>query len=128
MRHQKRNKHLGRSPSHRKALKRSITTSLIRSFGEKGYIVTTREKAKFCRSFAEKLITLAKEDSVHHRRLAFARIRDKEAVAKLFNDIAPVYKARPGGYTRIIKLAKPRLGDNAVQVLFGFTTEASEKK
>ena len=120
MRHRDRRKHLGRTASHRQALRRSLTISLFRSFGEKGYITTTREKAKFCRPFAEKLITLAKEDSVHHRRLAFARLGDKKIVKKLFEEIAPAYRDRPGGYTRILKLSPRRIGDNAVQVLFGF--------
>ena len=123
MRHRKNTKHLGRTASHRRSLKRNIAISLFRSFGERGYIITTKEKAKFCRPFAEKLITLAKDDSVHRRRLAFARLGNKEAVGKLFNDIAPSYRERPGGYTRIIKLAKRRIGDNATQVLFGFVSE-----
>ncbi len=123
MRHRKRTKHLNRSASHRKALKRSIVNSLFSSYGERGYIITTREKAKFCRPFAEKLITMAKEDSVHHRRLAFARLRNKEAVATLFNEIGPGFKERPGGYTRIIKLPKKRLGDKATQALFGFVQQ-----
>ncbi len=123
MRHRKRTVHLGRSASHRKALRRAITVSLFRSYGEQGYIITTREKAKFCRSFAEKLITMAKKDSVHHRRLAAARLGEKEVVQKLFDEIAPAFADRPGGYTRIIKVAKRRVGDNATQVLFGFVPQ-----
>lgn len=123
MRHRNRNKHLGRSASHRTALKRNMAVSLFRTFGERGYIVTTREKAKFCRPFAEKLITLAKVDSVQRRRLAAARLGDKETVQKLFDTIGPAFATRPGGYTRIIKLAKRRLGDSGVQVLFGFVPE-----
>jgi large subunit ribosomal protein L17 len=107
-------------------LKRSIVNSLFASYGERGYIITTREKAKFCRPFAERLITIAKEDTVHRRRLAFARLRNKEAVAALFNDIAPVFKDRPGGYTRILKLPKKRLGDKATQALFGFVQQEAE--
>ena len=126
MRHRKRTVHLGRSPSHRKALRRSIACSLFRTFGERGYIITTREKAKFCRSFAEKLITMAKEDTVHHRRLAAARLGDKDMVRKLFGEIGPSYNERPGGYTRIIKVNKRRIGDNATQVLFGFVPPAGE--
>ncbi len=121
MRHRKATVHLGRTASHRKALRRALACSLFRSFGSRGYIITTREKAKFCRSFAEKLITLAKEDTVHRRRLAAARLGDKEVVKKLFEEIAPAYRSRPGGYTRIIKVPKRRVGDDATQVLFGFT-------
>jgi large subunit ribosomal protein L17 len=120
MRHLDRTKRLGRSASHRRALQRTMTISLFRTFGGRGYIVTTREKAKFCRPFAERLITLAKIDSVHKRRMASARIGDKDTVTKLFSEIAPAFKDRPGGYTRIIKLSKRRIGDNATQVLFGF--------
>ena len=101
---------------------------LIRTFGERGYIVTTREKAKFCRPFAEKLITLAKVDSVHRRRVAAARLNDKGAVSKLFGQIGPAYVARPGGYTRIIKLAKRRVGDNGIQVFFGFVPQEDAAK
>ena len=120
MRHRDRTKRLGRSASHRRALRRSMTISLFRSFGWRGYIVTTREKAKFCRPFAERLITLAKDDSVHRRRVAAARLGDKGSIQKLFGEIGPAFKERPGGYTRIIKLSARRIGDNATQVLFGF--------
>jgi large subunit ribosomal protein L17 len=106
-------------------MRRAITLGLFRSFGQRGYIITTREKAKFCRRFAEKLITLAKEDSVHRRRLAAARLGDKEVVKKLFDEISPSFRERPGGYTRIIKVAKRRVGDNATQVLFGFVPAGS---
>jgi large subunit ribosomal protein L17 len=75
-------------------------------------IVTTEAKAKALRPIAEKLITGAREDSVHHRRKAVAFLRDDEMVAKLFDDIGPRYEDRPGGYTRILKLG-PRHGDNA---------------
>ncbi len=75
-------------------------------------IKTTLPKAKELRRVAEPLITLAKEDSVHKRRLAFARLRDKEMVGKLFNELGPRYKARPGGYLRILKCGY-RAGDNA---------------
>ena len=124
MRHRNRTVHLGRTASHRKALRRNMAVSLFRVFGNRGYIITTREKAKFCRSFAEKLITLAKEDSVHRRRLAAARLGDKEIVRKLFHEIGPSFRDRPGGYTRIIKVSKRRIGDNATQVLFGFVPTA----
>ena len=128
MRHRKRTVHLGRTASHRKALRRALACSLFRSFGERGYIFTTREKAKFCRSFAEKLVTLAKEDSVHRRRIAAARLGDKEIVQKLFSEIGPAYRDRPGGYTRIVKVEKRRVGDSATQVFFGFVPASPEKK
>jgi large subunit ribosomal protein L17 len=134
MRHQNRKVHLGRTASHRKALRKGIVCSLFSCFGGRGYVVTTREKAKFCRGFAERLITLAKEDSVHRRRLAAARLGSQDVVRKLFAAIGPAYKDRPGGYTRIIKLGKRRVGDNGVQVLFGFvppqgaSEEAAETK
>ena len=92
-----------------------------------GYIVTTREKAKYCQPKAEKLITLAKTKSVHNIRQAMAVLRDRELIAKLFDEIGPYYAQRPGGYTRIIRLGKNRLGDNASRAYFGFvrTDEAA---
>ena len=83
-------------------------------------IITTLPKAKNVKPFVERLVTLAKQPSVHHRRLAFARLRDKEAVAKLFEVLGPRFKERPGGYCRILKLAKPRLGDNGQRALLEF--------
>ena len=126
MRHRKKTVHLGRTASHRRALRRSIIRGLFAAFGGRGYVITTREKAKFCRSFAERLITLAKEDSVHHRRLAASRLGDKDTVRKLFREIGPAYRDRPGGYTRIIKIAKRRVGDAAIQVLFGFVPSGAQ--
>ena len=87
---------------------RNMTVSLV----EHELIKTTLPKAKELRSYAEPLITLAKEDSVANRRLAFARTGDKEVVGKLFNELGPRYEARPGGYTRILKCGF-RAGDNA---------------
>ena len=129
MRHRKRGRKLNRSASHRRALLRSLTCHLFRSYGKRGYIVTTREKAKLCRSFAERLITLAKRGDVARRRLAAARLGgDKEAVKILFDEIAPAYEDRPGGYTRILRTARWRLGDGAREVLFGFVPGDSEEK
>ena len=108
MRHRKSGRHLNRNSSHRQAMFRNMTNSLFRH----ELIKTTLPKAKELRRVAEPLITLAKEDSVHKRRLAFARMRDKEMVAKLFNDLAPRYQERPGGYLRILKCGH-RTGDNA---------------
>lgn len=108
MRHQKSGRKLNRNSSHRKAMFRNMAASLFRH----ELIKTTLPKAKELRRVAEPLITLAKTDGVARRRMAFARLRDKEAVGKLFNEIAPRYKERPGGYTRILKCGF-RDGDSA---------------
>lgn len=108
MRHRKIGRQLSRNSSHRKATLQSLTVSLLRHEG----IKTTVAKAKELRRVAEPLITRAKEDSVHNRRLAFSRLRDDEVVAKLFTELAPRYQSRPGGYLRIIKCGY-RAGDNA---------------
>lgn len=108
MRHQKAGRTLGRKSSHRKAMYRNMSASLI----EHETIKTTVPKAKELRRVIEPLITLAKEDSVANRRLAFSRVRDKAAVGKLFNELGPRFKARPGGYLRIIKAGR-RPGDAA---------------
>ena len=99
MRHQNAGRHLGRTSSHRKAMFKNMTVSLI----QHELIRTTLPKAKELRREAEPLITLAKVDSVANRRLAFNRLRDRDAVTKLFNHIAPRFANRPGGYTRILK-------------------------
>lgn len=108
MRHRKSGRQLGRNSTHRQAMFKNLTASLI----EHEVIKTTLPKAKELRRHAEPLITMAKEDSVAKRRLAFSRLRDKEAVGKLFNELGPRYKARPGGYLRILKCGF-RAGDNA---------------
>ena len=108
MRHNKIGRRLGRASDHRQAMFRNMSASLF----EHEVIKTTLPKAKELRRVAEPLITLAKEDSVANRRLAFSRVRDKAAVSKLFSDLGPRYKERPGGYTRILK-AGYRDGDNA---------------
>lgn len=108
MRHRKSGKHLNRTSSHRQAMFRNMAASLI----EHEIIKTTLPKAKELRRVAEPLITLAKEDSVANRRLAFARTRNKAAVGKLFGELGPRYEARPGGYTRILKCGF-RAGDAA---------------
>jgi len=109
MRHRKAGRRLGRTTAHRKATMKALAVSLFRHDA----IETGLEKAKELRRFAEPLITLAKKDSVHNRRLAFARLRDDEVVAKLFNSIGPSYAERPGGYTRILR-TRNRLGDGAM--------------
>jgi large subunit ribosomal protein L17 len=108
MRHRKAGRQLNRNSAHREAMFRNMAGSLIRH----ELIKTTVPKAKELRRVAEPLITLGKTDSVHHRRLAFARLRDKEAVGKLFTELGPRYEARPGGYLRILKCGF-RAGDAA---------------
>jgi len=108
MRHQKSGRKLNRDSAHRKAMFRNMASSLF----ENEIIKTTVPKAKELRRVAEPLITLAKEDSVAHRRLAFDRLRDREVVTKLFNELGPRYVDRPGGYLRILKCGF-RPGDNA---------------
>jgi large subunit ribosomal protein L17 len=108
MRHQKSGRKLNRTSSHRTAMFRNMTSSLIRH----ELIKTTLPKAKELRRVAEPLITLAKADGVANRRLAFSRLRDKEAVGKLFTEIGPRYRERNGGYLRILKCGN-RVGDAA---------------
>ncbi len=108
MRHRKSGRQLNRNSSHRQAMFRNMSVSMI----EHELIKTTLPKAKELRRVVEPLITLAKEDSVANRRLAFSRTRSKEAVGKLFDELGPRYQERPGGYLRIIK-AGFRTGDKA---------------
>jgi large subunit ribosomal protein L17 len=108
MRHRKSGRRLGRNSSHRKAMFRNMSASLV----QHETIKTTLPKAKELRRVFEPLITLAKEDGVANRRLAFDRLRDKAAVGKLFSDLGPRFKDRPGGYLRILKTG-PRPGDAA---------------
>ena len=112
MRHKKIGRRLGRDSSHRKAMFRNMAVSLI----EHESISTTLPKAKELRRTLEPLITLAKEDNVSKRRLAFNKIRNKAAVGKLFNEIGPRFKDRPGGYLRILKKGS-RPGDSAPMAL-----------
>jgi large subunit ribosomal protein L17 len=108
MRHRKSGRKFSRTSAHRKAMFRNMTASLV----EHELIKTTLPKAKELRRVAEPLITLSKNDSVANRRLAFSRLRDDAAVAKLFNELGPRYNERPGGYLRILKCGF-RAGDNA---------------
>ena len=108
MRHRKSGRQLNRNSSHRQAMFRNMSSSII----EHELIKTTLPKAKELRRVVEPLITLAKEDSVANRRLAFSRTRSKAAVGKLFDELGPRYQERPGGYLRIIK-AGFRTGDKA---------------
>lgn len=108
MRHRKSGRKFSRTSAHRKAMFRNMTASLV----EHELIKTTLPKAKELRRVAEPLITLSKNDSVANRRLAFSRLRDDAAVAKLFDELGPRYSERPGGYLRILKCGF-RAGDNA---------------
>jgi len=123
MRHRVSGRKLNRSSAHRVALRRNLTRSLFGVFGDREYIVTTREKAKFVRPFAEKLITLGKEMTLHNYRRGLAILRDETLVKKLFSEIGPRYKNRPGGYLRILRTSRRRLGDKASLVLLGFVKE-----
>lgn len=121
MRHRNSGRKLGRNSSHRKAMYRNMAASVIRH----ETIRTTLPKAKELRRVVEPLITLAKEDSVANRRLAFDRLRDKEVVGKLFKEIGPRCKERAGGYLRILKTG-PRPGDNAPMAIVMLTDQAPE--
>jgi large subunit ribosomal protein L17 len=125
MRHRKAGRRLNRTSPHRRAMFRNMAASLLRH----ETIRTTLPKAKELRRVVEPLITLAKDDGVAKRRLAFDRLRDKEVVGKLFTDVGPRFRDRPGGYLRILKLG-PRPGDSApmaiVQLVEGPATEPTD--
>jgi len=130
MRHQVKGRKLGRSPAHRKALFRNQLSSLVKE----ERIRTTLAKAKELRPLAEKVVTQGKRDTVHARRQVNRLISDRDLVKKLFDEIAPRYHERPGGYTRIIKLG-PRRGDGAEMAYLEFvdrgeadTTDKKDKK
>ena len=112
MRHRNSNRKLNRTSSHRQAMLRNMATSLLRH----EVIKTTLPKAKELRRVAEPLITLGKDATLANRRLAFSRLRDRDIVGKLFNELGPRYSARPGGYLRILKCGF-RNGDNAPMAL-----------
>jgi large subunit ribosomal protein L17 len=112
MRHRQSNRKLNRTTSHRLAMFRNMTVSLLKH----EVIKTTLPKAKELRRFVEPLITLGKEPTLANHRLAFDRMRDRDMVVKLFAELGPRYKARPGGYTRILKFGF-RNGDNAPMAL-----------
>ena len=121
MRHQKAGRKLNRTSAHRKAMFKNMTASLI----EHEIIRTTVPKAKELRRVAEPLITLAKEDSVANRLLAFDRIRDRDAVTKLFNEVGPRMADRPGGYLRILKCGF-RAGDKAPMAYIELVDRAAQ--
>lgn len=108
MRHRKSGRKFNRTSSHRKAMFKNMMVSLLKH----ELITTTVAKAKELRTYIEPLITMAKEDSVHNRRIAFARLRDRDMVTKLFNEIGIHFKDRPGGYLRVLKCGF-RKGDTA---------------
>lgn len=108
MRHRAKGRQLSRTSTHKRAMLNNMATSLF----EHGGIVTTTAKAKELRPFAEKLITLARRGDLHARRLVEQKIKDREVVGRLFKEIGPRFAARPGGYTRILKLGH-RVGDGA---------------
>ena len=123
MRHRGDTFKVGRSGAHR----RSMLANMVSSLFMNGEIRTTVVKAKEARRFAERLITIGKKADLHHRRLAVARLRDKAAVKKLFDEIAPSYAGREGGYTRIYKLGT-RIGDGAEMCMLQLVSEPVEKK
>jgi large subunit ribosomal protein L17 len=108
MRHRAKGRQLSRTSSHRRALLNNMATSLF----EHGRVITTEAKAKELRPFAEKLITLARRGDLHARRLVERKIKDRETLSRLFSEIGPRFAARPGGYTRILKMGH-REGDGA---------------
>ena len=116
MRHNRHKNLLGVARSHRKSLMRNLAISLI----EHGKINTTHAKCKAMQPFVEKLVTIAKSDSVANRRLAYAKLNSKVAVKGLFEAVAPKFKERNGGYTRIIKLAETRVGDGSHMSIISF--------
>ncbi len=121
MRHRHGLRKLNRTSEHRKAMLRNMCVSLLQHEA----IKTTLPKAKELRKVVEPLITLAKEPTVANRRLAFDRLRDRDIVVKLFNELGPRFKARPGGYTRILKMGF-RVGDNAPMAYVELVDRAEE--
>jgi large subunit ribosomal protein L17 len=124
MRHRKAGKKLGRTSSHRAAMARNIAVALI----EHERIVTTVPKAKNVKPFVEKLVTLSKEQSQHSRRRVFAQVRSKSATTKLFAVLGPRFQARKGGYCRILKLSKNRLGDNGERAILEFVERTPKEE
>jgi large subunit ribosomal protein L17 len=131
MRHGKKINHLGRKTAHRHALLSNLASSLILN----KRITTTVAKAKALRKYVEPLLTKSKDDTTHSRRVVFSYLGNKESVKTLFGEVASKISARPGGYTRIIKLAQSRQGDNAEMCLMElvdfnmiYSKEAAEKK
>ncbi len=116
MRHQKHKYRVGTTPAHRVALMKNLASEII----DHGKIKTTHTKCMAMKPYVEKLITLAKVDSVANRRLASKKLDNKKAVQKLFSEVGPKFVKRAGGYTRILKLADGRVGDNAKMSYIAF--------
>lgn len=114
MRHLKSGRHLNRTPSHLRAMLRNLVSSLF----EHGKVITTPAKAKEARKLAEKMITLGKGGTLNDRRRALSFLHSKSVVSNLFSEVAPRYAKRCGGYTRVLHLARTRIGDGAAQALF----------
>jgi len=123
MRHMKTGKKLGKTSSHREAMLRNMVTSLLKY----GKITTTDAKAKELRKVAEKMITLGKRGDLHARRQALSFVRDKEVVAKLFDELSARYRDLTGGYTRIMKMGN-RTGDNAPMSIIEFIREGDQEQ
>ena len=117
MRHRKSGRKFNRTPAHRKAMFRNMASALITH----GRIQTTEAKAKELRGVVEKLVTKAKRNDLHSRRLVYKVLGDHNLVKRLFDEIAPLYQGVPGGYTRLLKLGAPRPGDCAPLALIEFT-------
>ncbi|OFZ22933.1 MAG: 50S ribosomal protein L17 [Bdellovibrionales bacterium RIFOXYA1_FULL_36_14] len=109
MRHQNKKHSIGTTSAHRKSLLKNLAAEII----DHGKIKTTHTKCKAVQGYVEKLITIGKIDSIHHRRLAYMKLNNPEAVKKLFEEVGPRFKTRNGGYTRVVKVADGRVGDNA---------------
>ncbi|MCI0587745.1 MAG: 50S ribosomal protein L17 [Planctomycetes bacterium] len=124
MRHRKRTWKLGRNAAHRKATRRNLVAALFRH----ERIVTTVPKAKAFRPFAERMITLAKEKDLPRYRRAISLLGDLDAVRKLFDVLGPRFKARPGGYTRIVRLPERRLGDDGRLAIFELVERTPKEK
>jgi len=121
VRHKYSGRKLNRTPTHRLAMLKNMSSSLI----EHEEIKTTLPKAKEIRGFVERLITISKTDTVAKRRIVFSRIRSKEAVTKLFNDLGPRFKSRPGGYLRVLKCGY-RPGDKAPMAIVQLVDKKEE--
>ncbi len=126
MRHRVAGKKLNRTSSHRKALAMNLMRAFLIEWQGKGHIVTTRSKAKFIQPKIEKLISLSRNKTVHNVRRAMSLIGDRDVVRVLFDEIGPYYSERPGGYTRVLRLVKPRLGDASVRAYLGYVREDDE--
>ncbi len=124
MRHGKAGRKLNRTPAHRRAMIRNLVTDLFLH----GRVRTTPAKAKEARPFADKLITLAKQGTLHARQRALSLLHDRKVVGSLFDEIGPRYAQRPGGYCRVLHLSGTRVGDGAPQALFELVEETFEPK